>query len=283
MKVVAYGRPERQRGLAAAVAGLQSIGADVELIDGKGAEDYYAPDDCAFAIMEGVRGHHRHLWKAHKQPGKPPILLVEYGYVARATSPDDDEERTWQIGLNKLGWVPPFECPPDRFEALGLSIAPWRKADPDYPIMICGDHPGYIDDANDFIWPEIRHWALTALEKVRKHTNRKVFWRPHPAQQVFIPGFNGVSRGEIDWTRQWALVVHKSNSGNEALIAGCPVFTDGDADYRELASQSLEEIESPVTPEREAYFHRLAYGQWFPWEIRNGDPFRFYLEKGIIG
>lgn len=280
MKVVAYGREERQRGLAAAVAGLRAIGADVEVIDGKGAEDFYAPD-CDFAIMEGVRGHHRYFWNAHKRDGVP-ILLVEYGYLKRSTSPLDDQEFTWQIGLNKLGWVPEYECPSDRFDALGISMKPWRAPDDDQPIVVCGDHPGYLDESGDFIWPEIRHWAVTALEKLRQATDRRILFRPHPAQQIFIHGYNGLSRGPIDWHSQWACVVHKSNSGNEALFAGCPVFTDGDADYRELSSSDLSQVESPYLPEREAYFRRLAYAQWTLEEIRTGSPFRHYLENGVI-
>ncbi|MEM8937367.1 MAG: hypothetical protein AAGC77_13265, partial [Pseudomonadota bacterium] len=171
MKVAAYGRLEKQRGFAAAVAGLQSFGADVELIDGKGFNDFSAPG-CDFAIMEGVRGHHRHFWNAHKKEGAPPIVLIEYGYLARASSPQDDESKTWQLGFNKLGWVPKATCPPDRWRRLGLFAQEWREP-LDQPIVVCGDHPGFLDHGNDFIWPQIRHWALTALEKLRRHTNRR--------------------------------------------------------------------------------------------------------------
>ncbi|MEM8936046.1 MAG: hypothetical protein AAGC77_06535, partial [Pseudomonadota bacterium] len=86
----------------------------------------------------------------------------------------------------------------------------------------------------------------------------------------------------IDWRRHWACVVHKSNSGNEALFGGCPVFTDGDADYGELSNRDLSAAENPKMPDRSDYFHRLAYAQWRLDEIKGGKPFAAYRSMGLL-
>lgn len=261
--------------------GLASLGHDVELFDGKPTRDFEARD-CDFAIIEGTRSQHRYVYEAHLKPGTPRLVIVEYGYLKRASSPDDHDERTWQVSLDRLGWVPDYACGPERFDALGVQVEPLRECDSDAPIIVVGDHPGFADAEDDFRWPDIRHWAVTALEKIRAVTNRRVFWRPHPRQQIGIPGFSGLSIGEIDWRRQWACVVFNSNTGNEALIRGCPVFTDGWAGFSQVSNSDLALIEAPTLPDRTEYFHRAAHAQWFLPEIERGDPFAEYISKGVL-
>jgi hypothetical protein len=282
MKVVCYGQPTKQAGLAAAMQGLARLGFEVRLIDGKATKDFSAIE-CDFAVIEGVRSHHRYIYEAHRDdPNAPPLVIVEYGYIGRATNPDDAGGKTWQVSIDALGWVPKYPCSAKRFERLGVPIEPLRPEDDDKPIIVIGDHPGFADSVDDFRWPEFRHWAETALHEMRKHTARRVFWRPHPRQQIGIPGFSGLSMGPIDWREQWACVVYNSNSGNEALIKGCPVFTDGWAGYREVSNTDLSAIEAPKLPDREDYFHRLAHAQWFLDEIERGEPFAEYIEKGLL-
>lgn len=282
MRVVAYGRPERQAGLSASVKGLAALGFDVKVFDGKPSRDF-TPEPCSFAVIEGTRSEHRWIYEAHRdRKDAPTLLIVEYGYLARASSPEDDKGKYWQVSLNHLGWVPDYQCSSERFDALGVAIGKLREPSDDLPIIIVGDHPGFPDAEDDFRWPDIRHWAVTALDEIRKHTKRRVFWRPHPRQQVGIPGFNGLSIGPIDWAQQWACVVFNSNTGNEALIKGCPVFTDGWAGFRQVSNTDLAGIEAPILPPLDDYFHRLAHGQWLLAEIEKGLPFAEYIEKGLL-
>lgn len=282
MRVVVYGRQERQPGIASAVPGLQKCGFDVRLFDGKGAPDF-EPEPCDFAVIEGIRSENRYIYEGHRRAkNSPPLVILEYGYIRRASSSDNHDDLAWQVSIGDLGWVPDYCCSPERFEALGVKVRPLREPSEDLPVVIVGDHPGYRENIEDFIWPEIRHWALSALAKIRGKTSRRVFWRPHPAVQISIPGFDGLSLGPMDWGRQWAAVVHNSNVGNEALIAGCPVFTDGWAGYAQASNSDLAEIEAPRLPDRQDYFYRLAHAQWTLAEIRSGLPFREYIEKGAL-
>lgn len=280
MRVIAYGQPANQAGLAASLQGLANLQWETVRKPSKFA-GRFLPEPCDFGLVEGFRSWHRNIWQSHVMAGVP-IVLIEYGYIARASNPDNDKERFWQVSLNDLGWIPDYPCDGARFSKLGVEIKDWREPDDDKPIIICGDHPGGIDEADDFKWPEIRHWAMTALREIRKHTDRRIFWRPHPAFQMMIPGFNGLSVGEIDWSEQWACVVHNSNTGNEALISGCPVFTDGTAGYRQMSGFDLCEIETPPMPDRQDYFNRLAHGQWLLSEIREGRPFIEYAKQGVL-
>lgn len=282
MKVVAYGQPERQRGLAASLRGLAKLRIAVEVVTGKPGKGF-AAIPCDFAVIEGTRSEHRWVYEAHRDdPNAPPLVILEYGYLKRASHPDNDQARTWQVSIGNLGWVPNFKCAPDRFIGLGIEVKPLREPNPDCPIIVVGDHPGFPDAEDDFRWPEIRHWALSALEEIRKHTSRRVFWRPHPRQAVGIYGFNGLSTGPIDWSKQWACVVFNSNTGNEALIEGCPVFTDGWAGFRQVSNTDLSQIENPKLPDLTDYLHRLAHAQWFIPEIEQGAPFAEYIEKGML-
>lgn len=272
--------------------GLSSLAADVRVIEG-GITDPRDVSEADFFVMEGVRGANRLTLEAHqkahqkaKEQGRraPRALLVEYGYAKRASNPDDQENRFWQVSLDRLGRVPNGRCAPDRLAALGFAVPALRTCAPDAPIIICGDNPG-LPQFTDFTWPEISHWAQSAIEKIRKITKRRIFWRPHPIAQVGVAGVNGISLGPIKWADQWACVVKNSNSGNEAFMAGCPVFSDGTASFLDIANKRLEDIEAPWFPDRglaKSYLERLAYGQWLLPEIEKGDPFRYYFASGEL-
>lgn len=280
MKVVAYGDPSGQQGLAASLQGLAALGAEVVNRPSRCGPRYY-PADCTFAVMEGIRSWHRDIWLAYRK-ARIPIVLIEYGYLARASSPDDHAEKFWQVSVNKLGWAPSDDCDASRFDALNITPAPWRKGDKLKPVLVCGDHPGGIDETDDFRWPQIRYWALTALEQIRKATARRVFWRPHPAFPAMITGFNGLSVGPVNWSDYHAAVVYNSNTGNEALLGGCAVFSDGGAAYTRISGRDLKDIEKPILADRAKLFRQISWAQWTLAEIRQGKPFAEYLKRGWI-
>lgn len=284
MRVLAFGRPSRQRGFSAMVEGLRFCGHSVQVMDGAGGEFSRLPP-FDFAVMEGVRGYHKHIHKAFQSKDARPLLIAEYGYLKRASSELNDEANYWQLSLKTLGWAPVEECPSDRFDALGLDIKRPKVVSKTAPVIVCTDHPGVLDQYDDFKLSEVNYWAKSARDKIRKYTDRPVFLRTHPAQSIFIHGFDGWSRGDIDWSEQHACVTHNSNVGNEALINGCPVYTDGEAAYREISDPDLVSINQPWVPNVEVkrkFFARLAYAQWTLAEIRKGIPFTHYLEKGWL-
>lgn len=281
MRAVAYGH-NGQEGLAALVAGLSAIGCKVELLDGQEFRRFTPDGSHDLAIIEGVRSRNRFILDSYRRNSKTPIICVEYGYLNRARNKETHEAGYWQVSIGKLGWAPPDQCPSDRWEALSLKLGEWRYGAPDRPVLVCGDHPGVPDMAEDFRLPEVEAWAASALDGLRRRTKRRIFWRPHPRTARGVPGFDGYSDGRVDLSDYHAVICHRSNIGNEALLAGCPVISDGDAAYAEVASRSLSEIENPKKPDREEYFARLAYGQWTLKEMSSGAPIRFYKDRGYL-
>jgi len=192
-----------------------------------------------------------------------PVIVLDYGYVARANYAHDWKTGHWQASLNGLGVIPPFACPSDRFEALGVKIRA-RGGDPKGYALVCVQTPG--DKSHGMSRDELRAWCQ-ALD----WPNMVI--RPHP----LADGDYGLPVCEAE-TLEEALagarcvVTLNSNAGHEALLAGVPVESTLSAPYSEL-SGSLPSVEV-----RQAYFNRVAYGQWTWDEMRSGVAQAFIID-----
>lgn len=210
-------------------------------------------------VVRGMRGRSTAVVDAYKDI---PVLVLDAGYLKR-------DDGYCQIGLRALNQLPGFECPADRFEALGLNIAK-TGGNPDGYTLVCGQI------ANDAAHGMDAHTHRTWLrEQMAAYEN--AVYRPHPRGGIAIPGFVGDSRVIDDALAGARLVVtYNSGTGHEALLAGVPVIAHGPAAYDSLVGERL-----PSTEERLAYFNRLAYAQWTMDEIRTARCFDFVLNHLI--
>ncbi|MCY1239604.1 hypothetical protein D9M72_524080 [compost metagenome] len=148
--------------------------------------------------------------------------------------------------------IPAFECPADRFEALGLELHPATQNTA--PVVLCGQAVG--DAAHPFDTQEkLDEWVASV-----PHDE----FRPHP-----LTGEELEPLGEL-FARAGQIVTWNSNIGNDALLAGVPVEAMGPATY---SGVSLDE--------RAAYFARLAYGQWTVDEMAEGLAAEFLLGRWL--
>lgn len=223
-------------------------------------------EDFSLVVVSGLRDKGREIRDAYEGLGVP-VVVVDYGYLNRVHGVDDYETGHWQVGLGRLGWLPPVDCPNDRFNSLGLDVIDRKNWGND--VLICGQYSG--DPSHGLTDGQMIVWAEHAIEEARiKYPDCRILWRPHPKmekpQDVF--GHDGLSAGIIDWDDVRAVYCINSTIGNEAILNGVPVDCREDATYNEIALVSDVE-------KRLSYFHRLAYGQWTLDEMRSGKAIRF--------
>lgn len=192
-----------------------------------------------------------------------PIVVVENGYIGI----DAVGHHLFAMALghhNGAGNWPyrDGDAPADRFEALGVELAPWKKpAGGDVLIL-----PQRGIGPPGVAMPG--RWASAVQPRAKAGTWRHVRVRPHPGK---LRRENPLER-EFPTTE--VAVVWGSGAGVKALAAGVPVFYEmpnwigGPA-----ALFGVGEIERPLRCDasRRMMFNRLAYAQWSAAEIETGE------------
>lgn len=188
------------------------------------------------------------------------VLVAENGYCA-----NDRKNRTRyalaRAGHNGSGWW--FLGGPERWESLGIELAPWRVEGPGH-VLVCPNRsfgmPGFVMDPR---WPE------RVVAKLRK-CGREIKVRAHPGNDLpKIPL-------ERDLAGAWAMVIWSSSAGVESLIRGVPVFCEAPWWVCKGASRSIDQSLEPLCSDqaRLQAMHRLAWAQWHVEEIAKGEPFQ---------
>lgn len=197
-----------------------------------------------------------------------PVIVYEWGYLRRVNNPDELDTGHWQLGLGGLNRVPSFPCHPDRFDKLGLEVRE-RGGDPNGYVLLIGQVP--CDSAHAHI--DLKSWLMS---KAKMYGN--AVYRPHPRGALALPDVPLCEAGSLEEALAGArlVVTYNSNTGHDALLAGVPVICAPCAAYAELSGEAL-----PSKAAREAYFHRVAYGQWTADEVRSGAFLPFLMNHLI--
>lgn len=195
-----------------------------------------------------------------------PVLVYDFGYLKRVNARDEYTQGHWQVGLGGLNRIPTAECPSDRFDALGLEIVE-QGGNPSGYVLVCGQVPGDAALGQDS--SVHRQWLRDQLAAYED-----ALYRPHPRGGIAIPGLVGNNQPLADALAGARLVAtYNSNVGHDALLAGVPVIAHGPAAYSELSGEELPSLEA-----RQAYFNRVAYGQWTVDEMASGEAQKVWLE-----
>lgn len=225
-------------------------------------------------VVSGLRDKGEAIRRAYNSVGVP-CIVIDYGYLKRVSGISTMQSGHWQVGVDRLGWVPEFECPADRFDRLGIDLKERGAGD---KIYVCGQHGG--DPSHGLSRDQIVRWAMDVIDGLRG-AGREIVWRPHPDTQIEIGGVQN-STGPIDWLDVHCIVTINSNVGNDALINGVPVIAYGDAPYNDLANDSYSDnLFFPPKDVRRRYLQRLAYAQWTLDEIKAGRPQRWLIENDL--
>lgn len=235
----------------------------------------YDTHNYQIAITNGLRGNLEVCRDNLREEGKKTIVF-DLGYIDRSAT--GVPNGYYQIGLDRLGWVPNFSCPPDRFNNLGVEITPTRVKDSNKVLVI-----GQKFNDPQHKMNEDQHKAYCKKTcKTFKELGYEVDFRPHPKSKFSIEGFDTCNGGNFsELIKDYKMVVvYNSTAGVEALLAGVPVIAMAeDAHYREVCSRLWEDgkMTTPDIYDVEDYMYRLAYSQWKREEIEEGVPFKFLL------
>ncbi len=267
MKVGIYGF-ENEGLLGVLFTSAQHLGYDVKWR----RHDVFTADqteDFNMVIINGLRKQYRVIRDAYNAKGIP-VVVSDLGYMNRALG-------YYQVGLNQLGWVPAFRCQSDRYKQQGIAYKPFQFNKNGH-VLVCGQMPG--DAAHNLDEDGLKAFFENTIAEIRKNTNKKIVWRPHPSAQFAITGADETSTKEQladDLAGCAFMVTYNSTSGIGALLAGVPVFCSDTAFYKELANDLDFEIPVQYPEEKDFtdFFSRLAYGQWTLEEITSGDALKF--------
>lgn len=152
----------------------------------------------------------------------------------------------------------------DRWRTLGIKVQPWRNGN---HVLICPQSDAF----HTMRGMSQRKWIEAVTNKVRKHTDRPIKYHYKATDQS----------AEVKFRRSvqdaWAVVVHSSMAGVQAVIHGVPCFaTDPDCTAAYFGSTDLSAIETPTRPDdREHMAAVLAANQWTLDEIASGTAWRY--------
>ena len=151
------------------------------------------------------------------------------------------------------------DVPDDRWRSMQTDIWPWQMD---------GEHIVVAEPSETYQrFHGIEGWTERTIAALRKLTNRPIVRRDKEMQRF------GRKLHE-DLAGAHCLVTHGSNSAVEAVIMGCPVFVHPDSAAALVGRTDLNDVESPVYPDRQPWLNSLVYSQFSEAELCNGTLWR---------
>lgn len=213
-------------------------------------------------IVWGWRRAQRHIIAGRN------VLIMERGYIG--------DRFVWTSlawnGLNGHGTFPEMDDGGSRwrrhFEGM---VKPWRKVADDDPIVLIGQVPG---DAS-LIGRDYPQWLRRTAHQLQVH-RRPVIYRPHPValnlQRDEPPKGLPEHKGQLsDLLERTAWVVTlNSNTAVEAVLSGVPAVATDPGSMAWMVT-GHDPADPPPRPHRFTWAHRLAWCQWRPEELMNGE------------
>lgn len=227
---------------------------------------------CDVACMVGVKS--RRLFQAHWDAGIHTVYL-DKGYLRGGDGSPVKTWTYWRLAVDAhhpTRYLMDMEVKPDRWERLGIKVAPWRVGGRN--IILAGSSEKYhkfydLDHPTDY--------ASGLVKKMNKMGSKPVIYRPKPSwkEAVEVGGAQYSHGGPFaDVLKDaWCLVTHGSNAAYDALIAGIPTVVLGEAVTKPISSVTLESVMDPMLAtekQRMKLLHALAHCQWTMQEMREG-------------
>jgi hypothetical protein len=147
----------------------------------------------------------------------------------------------------------------ERAKAIPPDYRPWRKN---------GDHVVLAEPGPDLgkaFGMSMDGWLDLMKIALPKFTKRPIKLRPRHGARTTL---------EQDLRGAWALVTHSSNVGFDAIMAGIPVVVEPTSMCWPIATP-IDEIETPMMPERKEWWSSLMCQQFTISEMADGTAHRF--------
>lgn len=196
-----------------------------------------------------------------------PIIFLERGFVLRGADAPGDRfganGEYFSVGINGVGRGANFNnenSSPDRWQALGIDLKPWRQWWGDYD-LVCGQVPW------DTTVQDTDHaaWCRDTVRALLDH-NRKVRFRPHPNMLRKMHHYGKipctVSNDSLaqDLSRADRVITYCSTIGVTSAIEGIPVVA---LSNRSMAwDVASHDIYTCAMPDRTQWAYDIAYAQW---------------------
>lgn len=223
------------------------------------AEDETGPRPCIPLVWGVLRGSDKVISFAELE-GRF-WFYVDHAYFGRG------HQRNYRVSRNAYEAGAVKECPPDRSTALDIQTKPWNR---DGSIVLVCPPTEFFMAAH-----RCESWKEDTLAHLARVTDREIVVREKPLPGETAEPLESVLR------RTHALVTHSSNVAVEAALLGTPVFVSPMSAAAPIGSTSLDDIETPVYPDREAWISHLAYSQFSFEEIRDGTAWRLLMENEL--
>ena len=224
-------------------------------------------------LFHGRMANNKEVWENSK-----PTIVLEVGGIDRGT--------TWKVGLNGINRTAYFgdkDNDRNRANSLGLGCKPWRSNG--NFILVCGQHDKSLQ------WqgmPPMSNWFLNTYDKIRKHTDRPIIFRPHPRCKLehIERGLRHVTRQEprhvngtydsfdMGFNDIHCTISYSSNPGIHSVIEGVPAFVSTHSLAYDVANDIdfLHDIEKPLRPDRQQWLNDIAWTEYTLTELQNSVP-----------
>jgi hypothetical protein len=166
-----------------------------------------------------------------------------------------------------------------------VDLKPWRQSG--NHILLCLQRDG----GWSMVGWDVVDWAVKNIIELRKYSDRPIRIRPHPGDKkarkycdriLKLCAGRGLAKVTVsteghslvdDFAHCWAVVNHNSSPGVAAAIEGIPVIlTDPErSQARDVATPGIHRIENPLTPDRDAWIHRISQFHWSHAELQSGE------------
>lgn len=260
--------------------------------------------DCfiQFNILNPYRSYHRpRRGKSYQVilDSKKPFLVIEEGVFRQY--PQYKRVGWWNYKRNK-GNFNNDDVDNTRWkkfiEVTGLQIKDWKS--PGDNILIMGQLEGdsSLIEMIESGYPTFFDWVKDQIIEIRKHTDRKIIFRPHPkslinyvdeinilnqkyknielSENKVLVDYNTTQNGGEslyqDLKNAHCVVTLNSNSAIEAACEGIPIFVldEGSMAY-DIAHNDLSQIENlrydiDITD----WCNKIAYTSWNEEEVKDG-------------
>lgn len=145
---------------------------------------------------------------------------------------------------------------PDRWEALKIPVAPWKKGG--RHIVIAAPTRTYSR------FHRTESWIADTIDALARVTDRQLVIRDKESKRPLQADLDGAH----------CLVTHGSIAAVESVILGCPVVVDRDSAAALVGRTQISDVEKPNYADREPWLWSLAHSQWNERELANGTLWR---------
>lgn len=227
-----------------------------------------------------------------------PVLVCESNLFRKNSYPITDERCYYRLGWGhflRSGNFNNTHSPPDRWNKIqqlqNLEVKQWRTWGEHIVIVLQKPGDSTLNSLYS-VYGKYENWIEETIDKIRKHTNRKILIRPHlhttklnykqfeskeknvEISKVFKDRtkLEGGQSLEQDYKDAFAVVGYNSNSLVESTLEGIPTFPLSDESIVwDISNQNIQNIESPDTNiDRTQWCYDAGYMIWTKEEIANG-------------